>query len=80
MVKKKKTQDIEEHLINPKTLIEWAHLSLHARVIMIEKQFGVKISYQTLADLYKKHKIGFISPQYAYCRKYANKAEIAETQ
>ena len=40
----------------------------------------MKISNHTLGDLYKRHKVTYIKPQYAYCRKMANKAEIGEWQ
>lgn len=60
------------------TLIDWAHLSLHQRVMYIEEQFGVKIHHSTLVNLYKKHKISYIKPQYAYCRKMEQKKEIGE--
>jgi hypothetical protein len=68
------------YLTNHKTVIEWAHLSLQHRVLLIEKKFGIKIRGQTLANLYKKHKVGYIKPQYAYCRKMQKKNEIAEDQ
>jgi transposase len=74
------TPEVLGFLTNQKTLIEWAHLSLQHRVMLIEKKFGIKISIQTLSTLYKKHKIGYIKPQYAYCRKMQKKNEIAEDQ
>jgi transposase len=72
------TPEIINYLTKPKTLVEWAHLSLHQRVILIEQKFGVKISITTLATVYKKNKVSYIKPQYVYCRKLQKKDEIAE--
>ena len=47
---------------------------------LIEQKFGVKISNHTLGDLYKRHKVTFKKPSYAYCRKMAQKAEISAHQ
>ena len=70
------TPEIISYLTNPKTLMEWAHLPLSARVVLLEEKFGVKKSIQTLSSLYKKHKIRFI-PQYTYCRKERGKAFLS---
>lgn len=61
--------EIVAHLTKQKTLIEWAHLSLHQRALKIYQLFGVKVTYQTVANFYKKHKITYKKPQYVYCRK-----------
>ena len=39
----KMTKEIIDHVINPKTLREWAHLTLVERCKLIEEKFGVKM-------------------------------------
>jgi transposase len=63
-------------MINPKILNEWAPYSLHQRAILIEQKFGVKVSYNAVAEVYKNHKVTYCQPQYAYCRKMEKQKEI----
>ena len=63
------TPDIAAFMVNPKTLSDWAPYSLQQRALLIEQKFGVKVHLSTLADVYKKHKVSYCQPQYAYCRK-----------
>ena len=46
-------------MINPKTLSDWAPYSLHQRALLVEQKFGVKVSYQSVANVYKKHKVSY---------------------
>ena len=49
-------------------------------MILIEQQLGVKISYNTLAEFYKRHKVRYVKPQYAYSRKMLRRQEIGDEQ
>jgi transposase len=37
--------------------------------MILEEEMGVKISYNALKSFYKRHKVRYVKPQYAYCRK-----------
>jgi hypothetical protein len=63
-------------MVNPKTLSDWAPYSLHQRAILVEQKFGVKVSYESVANVYQKHNITCCQPQYAYCRKMEKEKEI----
>jgi transposase len=41
---------------------------------------GLKISYQTLSEFYKRLKVRYVKPQYAYCRKMLRQQEIGDEQ
>ena len=72
------TPEVISFLTKQQTLIAWAQYSLRQRVILIEQQLGVKISYNTLAEFYKKQKVRYVKPQYAYCRKMLRRKEIGD--
>ena len=48
--------------------------------MIIEHKFGIKVSYGAVAWVYKKHKVSYRKPEYAYCRKMEKKKEIEEEQ
>ena len=73
----KLTPEIVAFMVNPKILSDWAPYSLNQRAILIEQKFGFKISYNAVAEVYKKHKVSYCQPQYAYCRKMEKEKEIA---
>lgn len=73
---RKITPEIEQQLVNPKLLKEWRHLSLDQRCMKFEQMFGFRISNFTLRLYYKKNKINYIKPQYAYLRKLTMKEEL----
>ena len=73
----KLTPDITAFMVNPKTLSEWAPYSLKQRALLIEQKYGVKVSHESVANVYKKHKVTYCQPQYAYCRKMEKEKEIA---
>ena len=74
------TPEVVSFLTKQQTLIAWAPYSLRQRVILILEQLGIKISYQTLSDLYKRLKVRYVKPQYAYCRKMLRQQEISDEQ
>jgi len=57
-----------------------APYSLRSRVLLVQQKFGVKISRWLLHDLYWRHGIRFLKPQYSYNRKLAQKSDINEEQ
>lgn len=74
------TAEMESYLTKPQTLSEWAHLSLHQRLLLIEQKFNVRVTIQTLAVFYKERKITYIKPKYAYCRKLEQQVELEQKQ
>ena len=46
-------------MVNPKTLSDWAPYSLKQRALLIEQKLGVKVSYESVANVYKKHKVTY---------------------
>ena len=45
---------------DPKTLREWAHLSLEARCGILKEKYGIEMSRFTLGYCYRKLNIGYL--------------------
>ena len=58
--KKILTDEIAAELKDPKTLKEWAHLSLDARCSILKEQYDVQISRYTLSNCYKQLQVGYL--------------------
>ena len=58
--KKILTEEVAAVLKDPKTLREWAHLSLEARCAILKEQHDIQISRYTLSNYYKQLQVGYL--------------------
>lgn len=68
--------DLEQKLINPRTLFEMALYSMLPRVILIEQQLGVKISAHHESEVYRRNKMRLMKLQFSLFRKEAKKDDL----
>ena len=76
----KVSKELEAQLVAAATLHDMAPHSLESRVILIEQQFGVKITAHHLWHIYRRNKVRFVKPQYSYCRKEVRRDELYDEQ
>jgi hypothetical protein len=70
--KKILTDEIAAVLKDPKTLREWAHLSLDARCSILKEQYDVQISRYTLSNYYKQLQVGYLKTHASF---YSTRSE-----
>ncbi len=63
----KVNKELEGQLVPAATLHDMAPHSLESGLILIEQQFGVKITAHHLWHIYRRNKVRFVKAQYSYC-------------
>lgn len=65
-------EDIENYLLDNKTLYEHAYSSIQARCEEIEKSFGYRITKNKLRKFYEQNDIVYSQPKIVSVRAYTN--------
>ena len=70
------TDEIAAVLKDPKTLREWAHLSLDARCSILKEQYEVQISRYTLSNYYKQLQVGYLKTHSSFYMARSEEAMV----
>ena len=74
----KVSDEVFKYISDPSTLKKWVGKSLKTRCVLIEKEFNVKITKQTLKTYYDKANIRRVNPLYRYSRPVTDEEQQKE--